>query len=148
MLKKLLGDDNAHLIRKAQKKAKEINALEEGMQALSDAELFAKTAEFKARLEQEETLDDILAEAFAVVREVSVRATGLRPYDVQLVGGILMHQGVITEMKTGEGKTLVATMPTYLHALSGNHSCTTKKHELNMMRREMRLESIRLCMTF
>ena len=119
MLKKLLGDDNAHLVKKAQKIVKEINALEPQMQALSDEELFGQTALFKARLDAGESLDDLLPEAFATVREVAVRETGLRPYDVQLVGGILMHQGVITEMKTGEGKTLVATMPTYLHALTG-----------------------------
>ncbi len=119
MLKKLLGDDNAHLIRKAQKIVKEINAFEPAMRDLSDEELFGKTQVFKERLASGETLDDILTEAFATVREVAVRETGLRPYDVQLIGGILMHQGTITEMKTGEGKTLVATMPTYLHALSG-----------------------------
>jgi len=119
MLKKLLGDDNAHLVRRAQKMVKKINELEPSMQALSDNDLHTKTAEFKKRLAGGETLDDILQEVFAVVREVIVRETGLRPYDVQLIGGILMHQGTITEMKTGEGKTLVAIMPTYLHALSG-----------------------------
>jgi len=119
MLKKLLGDDNAHLIKKARKTVTVINALEPEMQALSDEELFSKTQGFKDRLAAGETLDYLLPEVFATVREVSVRETGLRPYDVQLIGGILMHQGVITEMKTGEGKTLVATMPTYLHALSG-----------------------------
>ena len=96
-----------------------IDALEDSMKGLSDAELQAKTAEFRQRLEQGETLDDLLEEAFAVVREVSVRTIGLRHFDVQLIGGIVLHEGMIAEMRTGEGKTLVATLPIYLNALEG-----------------------------
>ncbi len=96
-----------------------IEALEEEYKALTDAQLQAKTAEFKERLQSGETLDDILPEAFATAREASWRVLGLRPYRVQLIGGIVLHQGRIAEMKTGEGKTLVATLPAYLNALSG-----------------------------
>ena len=96
-----------------------IEALEPAYQALSDAQLTAKTGEFKQRLQKGETLDDILPEAFAVVREASVRVLGMRPFRVQLVGGVVLHQGRIAEMKTGEGKTLVATLPAYLNALTG-----------------------------
>ena len=97
----------------------QINGLEESMTKLSDEELRAKTKEFKERLAQGETLDDLLPEAFAVVREASKRVLGMRHFDVQLIGGIILHQGRIAEMKTGEGKTLVATLPAYLNALSG-----------------------------
>ncbi|MBQ3408649.1 MAG: preprotein translocase subunit SecA [Clostridia bacterium] len=97
----------------------QINGLEDSMKKLSDAELQHKTVEFKERLSNGETLDDILPEAFAVVREASVRVLGMRPFDVQLIGGIILHQGRIAEMKTGEGKTLVATLPAYLNALTG-----------------------------
>ena len=97
-----------------------IEAMAEEYKAMSDAELQAKTPEFKSRLQNGETLDDILPEAFATVREASRRVLGLYPYRVQLVGGIVLHQGRIAEMKTGEGKTLVATLPAYLNALTGN----------------------------
>jgi len=97
----------------------QINGLEDSMKKLSDAELRNKTVEFKERLSNGETLDDILPEAFAVVREAAVRVLGMRPFDVQLIGGIILHQGRIAEMKTGEGKTLVATLPAYLNALTG-----------------------------
>ena len=97
-----------------------INNLEEGIAKLSDTELTNKTEEFKNRLQNGETLDDILTEAFAVMREASKRVLGMRHFDVQLIGGIILHQGRISEMKTGEGKTLVATLPAYLNALSGN----------------------------
>src|SRR5205085_8203394 len=96
-----------------------INALEPTIQALSDEELRDKTAEFRARLEKGETLDDLLEEAFAVVREAAKRTLGQRHYDVQLVGGMVLHAGGIAEMRTGEGKTLVATAPVYLNALAG-----------------------------
>ena len=96
-----------------------INGLEEQMQALSDTELKGKTEEYKHRLQNGETLDDILPEAFATVREASKRVLGMRHFDVQLIGGIILHQGRIAEMKTGEGKTLVATLPVYLNALTG-----------------------------
>ena len=97
----------------------QINGLEEAMEKLTDEELRAKTTEFKGRLANGETLDDLLPEAFAVVREASKRVLGMRHFDVQLIGGIILHQGRIAEMKTGEGKTLVATLPAYLNALSG-----------------------------
>lgn len=96
-----------------------ITALEDEYRQLTDAELQAKTREFKERLANGETLDDILPEAFAAVREAADRVLGMRPYPVQLVGGIVLHQGRIAEMKTGEGKTLVATLPAYLNALTG-----------------------------
>ena len=96
-----------------------INGLESSMKELTDAELQNKTTEFKERLSNGETLDDLLPEAFAVVREAAVRVLGMRPFDVQLIGGIILHQGRIAEMKTGEGKTLVATLPAYLNALTG-----------------------------
>ena len=96
-----------------------INSLEQEVQKLSDDELRNKTVEFKDRLAKGETLDSILPEAFAVVREASKRVLGMRHFDVQLIGGIILHQGRIAEMKTGEGKTLVATLPVYLNALTG-----------------------------
>jgi len=99
--------------------ARRITALEPQMQRLSDVELRAKTNEFRQRLEQGETLDDLLTEAFAVVREAAVRTVGMRHFDVQLIGGMVLHEGKIAEMKTGEGKTLVATLPIYLNALTG-----------------------------
>ncbi|MGB3292371.1 MAG: preprotein translocase subunit SecA [Phormidesmis sp.] len=119
MLKRLLGDPNTRKLKRYQPDIKEINLLEEDMQALSDAELTGKTAEFRQRLEAGEDLDDILTEAFAVVREAGKRVLGLRHYDVQLLGGMVLHDGQIAEMKTGEGKTLVSTLPAYLNAISG-----------------------------
>jgi preprotein translocase subunit SecA len=116
---KNLFDDNARDIRRLQKTVDIINGIEPEINVLSDEALRAKTSEFKERLAQGETLDDLLPEAFAVAREASWRVLGMRPYDVQLMGGIVLHQGRIAEMKTGEGKTLVATMPAYLSALSG-----------------------------
>ncbi len=97
----------------------QINQLEPAFESLSDEALRAKTAEFRERLAQDESLDDLLPEAFAAVREASKRTIGLRHYDVQLIGGIVLHQGKIAEMRTGEGKTLVATLPLYLNALTG-----------------------------
>ena len=119
MLKRLLGDPNARKLKKYQPDIKEINLLEEEMQALSDDELASKTAEFRQRLKDGEEIDDILTEAFAVVREAAKRVLGLRHYDVQLLGGMVLHDGQIAEMKTGEGKTLVSTLPAYLNAISG-----------------------------
>ena len=106
-------------VKRIQPLVKKINELEPDMQKLSDKELRAKTNEFKDRLEKGETLDDLLPEAFAAVREASKRVLGMRHFDVQLIGGIILHQGRIAEMKTGEGKTLVATLPVYLNALTG-----------------------------
>ncbi|MBF2085724.1 preprotein translocase subunit SecA [Thermoleptolyngbya sp. C42_A2020_037] len=119
MLKALLGDPNARKLKKYQPDLVEINLLEPDMEALSDEELRGKTAEFKQRIEKGESLDDLLPEAFAVVREAAKRVLGMRHFDVQLLGGMVLHDGQIAEMKTGEGKTLVATSPAYLNALSG-----------------------------
>ncbi|MBD2114855.1 MULTISPECIES: preprotein translocase subunit SecA [Cyanophyceae] len=119
MLKNLLGDPNARKLKKYRPDVVEINLLEEEIQQLSDEALTAKTAEFKQRIEKGESLDDLLPEAFAVVREASKRVLGMRHFDVQLIGGMVLHDGQIAEMKTGEGKTLVATLPSYLNALSG-----------------------------
>lgn len=118
LIKKLF-DDNKKDIKRLEKQVEKINALSEEYEALTDEELQAKTTEFKERLAAGETLDDILYEAFAVVREASTRVLGMRHFDVQLMGGIILHQGRIAEMKTGEGKTLVATAPVYLNALTG-----------------------------
>jgi preprotein translocase subunit SecA len=119
MLKTLLGDPNARKLKKYKTDIVEINLLEEEIQALSDEQLTGKTAEFRQRLENGETLDDLLPEAFAVVREAGKRVLGMRHFDVQLIGGMVLHNGQIAEMKTGEGKTLVSTLPAYLNALSG-----------------------------
>ncbi len=118
-LKKVLGDSNESQIKQLQKTVDQINAFEPSIKALSDEELRAKTSEFKDRLNQGESLDDLLPEAFAVVREAAWRSVGMRHFDVQLIGGIVLHQGRIAEMRTGEGKTLVATLPAYLNALKG-----------------------------
>lgn len=119
ILNKILGNSNEKEVRKLQKTVDIVNALEPSVERLSDEDLRGKTDEFKERLSRGETLDDILPEAFAVVREVSKRTLNMRPFDVQVMGGIVLHQGRIAEMKTGEGKTLVATMPVYLNALTG-----------------------------
>jgi len=116
---KKLFDDNAKIIKKLQKTVNEINGLEPEIQKLTDPQLQGKTGEFKNRLADGADIDDILPEAFAVVREASKRMLGMRHFDVQLIGGIVLHQGRISEMKTGEGKTLVATLPAYLNALTG-----------------------------
>lgn len=126
-------------LQKLENTADQIEALEESIKSLSDDELRAKTDEFKQRLAQGETLDDLLPEAYAVVREAAVRTIGQRPYRVQLIGGIVLHQGRITEMKTGEGKTLVATMPLYLNALTGKgaHLITVNDYLADMQGRWM-----------
>ena len=118
-LTKLFGDPNAKVIQSIQSIIEKINSLEAEMEKLTLADLRAKTGEFKCRLAKGETLDDILPEAFAVVRETSKRLTGMRHFDVQLIGGVVLHRGSIAEMGTGEGKTLVATLPVYLNALAG-----------------------------
>ena len=117
--KKIFGSRNDRLLKQYRKSVAKINALESEMQALSDEALQAKTAEFKQRLTDGQTLDDILVEAFAVCREASRRVLGMRHFDVQLIGGMVLHDGKIAEMRTGEGKTLVATLAVYLNALSG-----------------------------
>ena len=114
-----LFDYSKKEVKRVMPLVEKINGLEDSMKKLSDSELRHKTDEFKERLNNGETLDDILPEAFAVVREAAVRVLGMRPFDVQLIGGIILHQGRIAEMKTGEGKTLVATLPAYLNALTG-----------------------------
>ena len=114
-----LFDSNEKEINRLRPLVKEINALEPEFQKLSDDELKAETPAFKERLSKGETLDDLLPEAFAAVREAARRTIGMRHFDVQLMGGIVLHQGKIAEMKTGEGKTLVATLPLYLNALEG-----------------------------
>jgi preprotein translocase subunit SecA len=119
ILKKVVGDPAERALARYRESVEKINALEPAMKKLSAAELRAKTDEFRKRLAEGATLDSLLVEAYAVVREASVRAIGLRHYDVQLIGGMVLHMGRIAEMKTGEGKTLVATLPLYLNALEG-----------------------------
>ena len=126
MLKLLLGDPNARKLKRFQPLVSDINLLEEEIAPLSDDELRRRTVDFRNRLDnagnleaQLPILDEILPEAFAVVREASRRVLGMRHFDVQLLGGIVLHEGEIAEMKTGEGKTLVATLPSYLNALTG-----------------------------
>ena len=116
---KIFGTKHEREMKKIQPLVDQINSLESQMQNLSDDQLKAKTPELKDRLQKGETVDQILPEAFAVCREASKRVLGMRHYDVQLIGGIVLNQGSITEMRTGEGKTLVATLPTYLNALTG-----------------------------
>lgn len=119
LLKKIFGDPNEKELKQIRVIVDKINSLEPAMSNLSSANLAAKTSEFRVRLQKGETLDDILPEAFAVVREASKRVLGMRHFDVQLIGGIVLHRGKIAEMRTGEGKTLVATLPVYLNALTG-----------------------------
>jgi len=119
LLTKVFGSQNERELKRLQPIVDQINALEPAIQALNDEELKAQTAVFKQRIEQGESLDDILPEAFATVREASMRTLKMRHFDAQLIGGIVLHQGKIAEMKTGEGKTLAATLPAYLNALSG-----------------------------
>lgn len=119
ILDKIFGNPNDKEIKKIMKTVEKINQLEPSMKKLTDSELQNKTVEFRERLSAGETLDDLLVEAYAVVREASMRVLGQRHFDVQLVGGIVLHQGRIAEMKTGEGKTLTATLPLYLNALTG-----------------------------
>ena len=119
-IKSLLGEGSDKELRRIAPIVDKINALEPTMERCSDAELAAYTPRFKERLAAGESLDALLPEAFAVVREASKRLIGQRHYDVQLIGGITLHSGRIAEMRTGEGKTLVATLPLYLNALTGN----------------------------
>ena len=119
LLRALFGDYSKKELKRIAPLQQKVLALEEEYRALSDEELKAKTPEFKERLKNGETLDDILPEAFAACREAGDRVLGMRHFPVQIIGGIILHQGRISEMKTGEGKTLVATLPAYLNALSG-----------------------------
>ena len=120
LMRKIFGSRNERIIKQLSKNVRDINALEAQMQALDNEALGGKTQEFKSRLAAGETLDQLLVEAFAVVREASRRVLGMRHYDVQLIGGMVLHMGKIAEMRTGEGKTLVATLAVYLNALSGH----------------------------
>ena len=120
VLTTIFGSQHERDVKKLVPLVQAINELEPEIKALSDADLRGKTAEFKRRLEAGETLDDLLVPAFAVAREAAWRTLHMRPFDVQLMGGIILHRGRISEMKTGEGKTLMATLPVYLNALSGN----------------------------
>ena len=119
VLKKIFGTQNTRTLKLLWPVVAQVNALEPEIQKLTDAELCAKTDEFRKRLAEGATLDDILPEAFAVVREASIRTTKMRHFDVQILGGLVLHKGKIAEMSTGEGKTLVATLPVYLNALEG-----------------------------
>ena len=118
-LTQIFGSRNSRLLKQYQKTVRIINALEPTLEKLSDVELQAKTPEMKARIAAGETLDDLLPEAFAVCREASRRVLKMRHFDVQMIGGMVLHYGKIAEMGTGEGKTLMATLPAYLNALSG-----------------------------
>ena len=118
MFKKVLGDPQVRTIKRLKKRVKDINALEDKYKKMSDKDLKAQTDKLRKRL-QKESLDKILPDAFAVVREAATRTIGIRHFDVQLIGGMVLHEGNIAEMKTGEGKTFVATLPVYLNALSG-----------------------------
>ena len=119
LFSKVIGTHSEREVKRVIPIVDKIESLEPEMEKLSDEELRGKTAEFKKRLADKETLDDILPEAYAVVREASKRTIGLRHFRVQLIGGVILHQGRITEMRTGEGKTLVSTLPAYLNALEG-----------------------------
>ena len=119
ILEKIFGSETERALKKITPIVGRVNVFEPGLKDLTDDQLRAKTAEFREKLNQGASLDDVLPEAFAVVREMSRRKTAMRHFDVQLIGGAVLHQGKIAEMKTGEGKTLVATLPAYLNALEG-----------------------------
>ena len=119
LFRKILGSKNDRELKRMGKLVVQINALEDEIQAVDDDQLKAKTPEFRSRLEQGETLDALLPEAFAVAREASKRVMGMRHFDCQMIGGVTLHEGRIAEMRTGEGKTLTATLAVYLNALSG-----------------------------
>src|SRR5437870_1400873 len=120
LLAKVVGTQNERELKRLRPIVGQVNGLEPAIKALSDEQLRAKTAELKERFQNGETLDDLMPEAFAVVREAGRRMLNMRHFDVQLIGGAVLHKGKIAEMKTGEGKTLVATLPAYLNALEGN----------------------------
>ena len=119
IVRKVFGSRNDRIIKQYLKVVDKINQLEAGLEQLSDEQLKDKTAEYRKRFQDGETLNSLLPEAFATVREAGKRAMSMRHFDVQLVGGMVLHDGKVTEMRTGEGKTLVATLPAYLNALSG-----------------------------
>ena len=119
LLTKIVGTQNDRELKRLRPRVADINAFEPAIKVLSDEQLKGKTAEFRTRLANGETIDDLLPEAFAVVREAGRRVMQMRHYDVQMIGGMVLHSGTLAEMKTGEGKTLVATLPAYLNALEG-----------------------------
>ncbi|HEY0283968.1 MAG TPA: hypothetical protein VGC23_01160, partial [Vicinamibacterales bacterium] len=119
LLAKVIGTQNERELKRLRPLVEQVNALEASLTPLSDEQLRAKTAEFRERLAKGEALNDLMPEAFAVVRETGRRVLNMRHFDVQLIGGAVLHSGAIAEMKTGEGKTLVATLPAYLNALEG-----------------------------
>ena len=133
--RKLFGSANDRRIRSYQPRVDAINALETELATLSDDELKARTERFKAELADGKTLDDILVPAFATVREAAKRTLGQRHFDVQLIGGMILHEGTIAEMKTGEGKTLVATLPVYLNALAGTRRACRHRQRLSRQAR-------------
>lgn len=139
LLTKIFGDGNQKQVKRIQKQVDEIEALEPQIEKLSDSELSGKTEEFKKRIEQGETLDDLLVEAYATVREASKRVLNMRPFNAQLMGAVALHEGNIAEMKTGEGKTLASTMPAYLNALEGKgvHVITVNEYLADRDAREM-----------
>ena len=141
IIEKIFGTHSENELKRIYPVVDRIEALEPDMKALSDEELKGKTREFKERLNDRETLDDILPEAYAVVREAAFRTLGMRHYRVQLIGGIILHQGRIAEMKTGEGKTLVSTLPAYLNALEGKGVNLTVGVVLNGMDSKERREA-------
>jgi preprotein translocase subunit SecA len=119
LVQKIIGSRNDRFVKKLSKTVEKVNSYESELEKLSDEEIKAKTLEFRERLAKGQSLDSLLPEAFAVVREASKRTKNMRHYDVQIIGGVVLHQGKVAEMRTGEGKTLVATLPAYLNALSG-----------------------------
>ena len=119
LFSKIFGSSNSRKLKKLKRSVIQISALEEGLKSLDDDQLKAKTAEFQSRIQAGESVDSLLIEAFAVAREASVRVLGMRHFDVQLIGGMVLNEGSISEMRTGEGKTLMATLPAYLNALTG-----------------------------
>ena len=133
VLSKIVGSRNDRLIKKYSSQVAKINSLEEDMQSLSDDELSSITESLKQRIQNKENLESILPEAFAVVREASQRTLGLRHYDVQLIGGMVLHEGCISEMGTGEGKTLVATLPAYLNAICGHKVHIVTVNDLSLI---------------
>ena len=153
LVKKVVGSRNERELKRMQPLVEQINALEAQIEKLSDSELRGMTATFRERLAGGESLDSLLPEAFAVVREASKRVLGMRHFDVQLIGGMVLHRGRIAEMKTGEGKTLVATLPSYLNALTGKgvHVVTVNdylaRRDSEWMGKVHRITSYNVCYT-
>ena len=156
LIEKIFGTYSDRALKKIMPLVEEINEFEKKIEVLTDDELKMKTTEFRARMEKGETLDDILPEAFAVCREAAWRTLGMKHFPVQLMGGIILHQGRIAEMCTGEGKTLVATLPSYLNALAGKgvHVVTVNDYSLCFLHSKVfnfvehcELQTLKLCAT-